>query len=243
MLKIVVFVLAMIPLLALVYGLGRVLVYFYHRYRFRNVKYLIPLSSHPYIQRLSRLDDFDVGKKRYANIPRDGNCGYHSIIYSAYEQLRKQTSSLHGIFMDRKNFNRLGDTENIETLHKNIQNTLTYKKTYSQVTYEEANDLVRWLKLLVAAHILESEGKYAGFISSDNTTVRAYVKDLLSTRRNFWMDFPVLCAITSIFNIMIVLIYVSKDDTYITKMGKEENQMRIFILNTNNRHFEPIFTK
>lgn len=175
----------------LVYILAHKVIYLYHRFRFGYAKELLPLASHPYAQRLSKLDDLDLAKKQYACIPRDGNCGYHSIIYCIYEHLVQTSSTIHRLFLDQRNFHHLKNAGDTAGLRRRIQDILARRRTYAQLTYAEAGDLSRWLKLLVAAHILEREGQYAGFIAPDNTTVKAYVKELLSTRRNFWMDFPI----------------------------------------------------
>lgn len=201
----------------------------YYRLCFYRMKRRHPLKSHPYYPLLRRCHRSAHPLKTYSRVPRDGNCGFYSVLAAAYPILRAEAIAREG----PKDVYASGAVVSI----------FGACSSFEEVSYAEAKALVGWLREVIAKHVTLHAEHYEEALAGLGHTPRAFARSVTTFWWPTWLDHLGLCALSAALRLHIVLFIVSSssDTCYVNDVGRGGALCTICLLNVNNRHFEPAF--
>lgn len=187
-------------------------------------------------------------------VPRDGNCGYNSILCIIYNMVRCPKTTLHHLFLDVSKLIVCIENENYSkstlpnpsiisesefmTLRNQVIEILNEVEDFDRLLYAQACILVHWLRLHIGAYIISNSHDIVDPSIAEDPI--QYARNVVSQNKNAWLRHPELCFIAEIFKLHIVCICIVGNSVYRLNIGEEIGRIPVVLLNTDNRHFEPV---
>lgn len=196
---------------------------------------LKPISSHPlnkdpiFSKTMSMLPC-----KYYIDVNRDGNCLYSCMARFIFLNLDNETDRSR--FFDlTPSFEKAGISYVVyESYIESINDLISSKRPIETLSDDEWNLFVGYLRLAVAAHLLNNDEEYKQFFP--NCDVQNYVRSCVDPMGGRAEQIEII-AISRIFNYEITVFYLNPDGYNPMVFGKGRSVNILY----SPDHFEPVY--
>ncbi|KAI4291609.1 hypothetical protein PAPHI01_0883 [Pancytospora philotis] len=221
--------------------------FLYHSFVFNYWRAAYRLGKHPSATLFTDEHGLgsDAARASYCTVPRDGNCGYFSILCCIYASLQDPTSKqthgftgCAGLDILHRSDPALISEEALAKLRREVAEILLSIPRFSELRYAQACKLGRWMRLIVAANMLADKARYADALYGED--VADHARRVVATESNCWLSYPDEAVLADALALRIENVCAINGLAYRNTVGRDSNGLRIVLINTNNRHFEPI---
>ena len=199
-------------------------------------KNLIHIRDHDILKNF--LDDYrlvEISNKRYLKIVGDGNCGYYSLIYLLYDEMKDPDNNIH-----KKLFNLRLPREAEEKLKNFIdaaKSILFIYDDYHKLDAEVALILVILLRIAIYNEVINNETRYSDFFG---TSLLYNLTDIIHNPYGE-IDNLALNALANILNLKINIVNYDEDSINIIPIFGGIYSKDVYLLyNKVGQHYDAL---